>query len=215
MVAPPTDPALYDLFKRVVREASAAHPDARFEVMLTDTRPDGSTYSYGVELAPDEKDQIPWDVHDAITHVIWYPAGGPDPSSPDPVKRRGDSRFVKFHADDFSHGIGVITCFGFRGQHAVGIAGTVARNTHGFDSRNPHCMERHALPDADAVVQKVLKFLEDAYEEIADIRLSEEDAYDDSDYYDDHGCGPGDDDDIDDASRAEIELGTKMGFLNS
>lgn len=158
MVAPSTDRNLYDLFKRVVRATSQAFPNAWVNVTLTGTRPDGSTYDFRRELIPSEQEEIPWDVHDAIIDVIWYPYG--DSSS-----------------DLFNRGIGVVTCFGFRSQHAVGITGVVKTNTPRFNPEDSDQMERHGLPNADAVIQKVLDVVSEAYEEVATERSYEDEYY--------------------------------------
>lgn len=200
MVAPPIDPAHYALFTRTAQAVIQRFSQARVDTTLTGTRNDGSTFRYGRDFTPDELGEVPWDEYDAVINVTWHPGGMPDPANADILKRFGDSRIVKFHADTYNGGIGVVTSFGTQGQHVVGIAGQFRPKMPGIG--------RHTLPDEDALIAKLLEFLEEAYD-VVDAKQH------DADRYDDYGFGDGYDDEIDDDSRREIEHGQAMGFYNS
>ncbi len=117
-----TDPGLYMLFERIVLEAP---PATEYEIDRIGTRQNGSTYRYTERLDGDQKHQIPWGTHDAIMRVTWYPAGKPQHTT-----RVSDMlpehTHVEVYADDWDHGIAVLTYVeGFNQHFIIGIEGTV------------------------------------------------------------------------------------------
>ena len=150
-----TDPTLYALFERTIREARDADV---YVVRETRKRADGSSYTCTVELDASQKDRIPWGVVDGIVEVKWYPGGSP---------LHGDSRNVHITLHGFYRGLcihsnlmhpnyplGAISAPGF--TELPGVKGTIKRLAD--------CVE---YPDEDAVVRRVHEVIEKAYQVIA------------------------------------------------
>lgn len=147
-----TDPALYALLERIVREAP---PATTYRLAAETNRPDGSKYRHDQCLKGSEKDQIPWGVHDAIIDVTWDVRDGFGASNKD---------YVKIYVDTFNNGIGVVSTLHPKGPRIFGVRGTLT----------PHSDACQALENEDEVVAYVLGFIRDAADE--DIFESLEDA---------------------------------------
>jgi hypothetical protein len=151
------DPKLYALLVRIARETT--RPADVYDVMLTGTRVDSSTFRYGQKLGPGRKDDVPWDTVGDIHSIQWHPGG--EWRNHGTIK--GDKRNIEIKTDDWFGGIMVTTGYtDFTTEldrymphfetWTVGLKGTV---------RAPK--NRVELDSEDAVVAHVIDMIEFGY----------------------------------------------------
>lgn len=143
--------------RRIAEEARAAN---EYYITLTGTRPD---HSHTPNVHNATVDATEWQhlldtTFRSIQHAVWRPGYAVHPR---------DSRFVRIAADTHNRGISVTTSFNERSQHLVGLHGDVRPISTTYDPSDLRQLEVHAYSDENAVVAKVLEFIEEAYAKYA------------------------------------------------
>jgi hypothetical protein len=147
----PTNPHIYELYLRILREAPRANTyQATYKVTYEQGPNAGKTKTQWRDFKAAEFDELPWDEFDAIGRVEWRPT--------DALPAPGKGDFVAI-GTTHDGGIWIQNCFVDYGSHAVGLAGVMPGNRPDIDLSDPQVMNRHVCQTDDEVIAKVLELI--------------------------------------------------------